>query len=91
MDVPALGFLQDVSDGYCVSEEGMPQGNHVDLEVVPETPFMLNQQQKAKLITTINPIDSSTKYGMELCERTLTLYFLVLTECTYIILCFSIV
>ena len=44
MDVPALDFLQDVNDEYSLSEEGMPQGNHDDSEVVvPETSFMLNQ------------------------------------------------
>jgi len=74
MDVPALDFLQDVSDGYGVSEEGMPQGNHDDSEVVvPETSFILSQQQKEQLIATINPMDSSTNYGIELYERTLTL------------------
>ena len=73
MDVPALDFLHDVNDEYGVSEEGMSQGNHDDSEVVPETSFMLNQQQKEQLVATTNPMDSSTNYRIELYERTLTL------------------
>ena len=38
MNVPALDFLQDVNDGYSVSEEEMAQGNPDDSEVIaPET------------------------------------------------------
>ena len=74
MNVPVLDFLQDVNDGYSVSEEEMAQGNPDDSEVIaPETSLMLNQKQKEQWITTIILMNPSTNYEIELYERTLTL------------------
>ena len=52
-------------DAYGVSEDGMPQESHDDLEVVvPETSFPISPEQREQLIAAINPMDRSTNYDI---------------------------
>ena len=70
----ALDFHADVDEDYGASEEGLPSAGlddgHVGV-VVPETNFVITQEDQERLVNTINPLEASTNYGIDIYERTI--------------------
>lgn len=65
---------EEVDEGYGISEEGMPSDIHDDAEIaIPESRFSVSAELQELLVTTIDPMEDSTDYGIGLYERVITL------------------
>jgi hypothetical protein len=68
MQVLDLNEVVDVH--YGISEEGMSHGENDAGVVIPESTFSMSAALQELLITSINPMEHSTDYGIDIYERT---------------------